>query len=72
MPDWADEKEDGWKALVSRWLGEDATFKAVSDRNKKNRGSSGTHGAGNRNHNRLKKKMVYTYSWNKLHSFFST
>jgi len=61
MPDWADGKEDAWDALVRRWVGEDEDFSAVSQRNKANRGSEGTHSAGNRNHFLFKDKMVYIY-----------
>ena len=61
MPDWADDKEDAYEALVMRWLGLDPDFNAVSKRNKKNRGSKGTHRAGSRNHDCFKEKMVYIY-----------
>jgi hypothetical protein len=61
MPDWADDKEDAWEALVMRWLGNDPEFNVVSVRNKANHGTEGTHSGGNRNHNRFKEKIVYIY-----------
>ena len=61
MPDWADGKENAWEALVSRWVGDDAEFDAVSKRNKANRGTEGTHSGGNLNHHRFKEKLVYVY-----------
>lgn len=69
MPTWADGKEDAWLALSARWRGEDAEFNALSERNKANRGSGGTHCAGNRNHGRFKAHMVYMYTWNNLYLF---
>ena len=60
-PSWAYGKDDAWRALVSRWAGEDPAFKALSERNKLNRGSGGTHRAGARNHDRFKAKLVYIY-----------
>ena len=69
MPQWAYGKEDAWSALASRWLGDDPEFKALSERNKANRGSGGTHCAGARNHDRFKAKLVYIYTWNNLHLF---
>jgi hypothetical protein len=57
-PDWADMKRDAWAMLAAMWVGQDAEFKAVSERNKKNRGNEGTHIQGNRNHDRYKKHVV--------------
>jgi hypothetical protein len=61
IPLWADNKEDAWEALVDLWLGEDPDFNAVSERNKDNRGSEGTHSAGSRNLDRYQEKMVHIY-----------
>lgn len=61
MPHWADGKEDAYEALVALWLGNNEEFKAISERNKANRGHEGTHCAGARNHHRFKEKMVCTY-----------
>lgn len=61
MPDWAYGKEEAWEALTARWRGEDAEFNALSARNKANRGSGGTHRAGNMDHGRFKEKLVYIY-----------
>ena len=58
---WCEHKEDAFEVLASRWIGEDPDFEAVSKRNKKNRGSMGTHSAGSRNHGLFKKHLVYTY-----------
>ena len=57
-PDWAERKEDGWEVLVTRWVGGDPEFEALSQRNKKNRGTGGTHSGGNRNLDRYKEKLV--------------
>ena len=59
-PEWADDHLDAFEELVKRWKGENADFKALSDRNKKNRGNEGTHSAGNRCHGRVMQKLVYT------------
>lgn len=61
IPDWAERKADAWEVLVSRWVGEDPEFAVVSERNRENRGSEGTHSAGNRNHFLFKEKLVYIY-----------
>ena len=61
MPDWADRREDAWAALAARWVGENPEFHAVSQRNKANRGTEGTHSGGNLNHHRFKEKPVYIY-----------
>ena len=61
MPLWADGKDDAWEALAKRWTGEDAEFAAVSARNKKNRGTDGTHSGGNLNHGRFKERLVCIY-----------
>ena len=61
MPDWADGKEAAWDALVTRWVGGDPEFDAVSQRNKANRGTEGTHSAGSRNLFRFKEKLVYIH-----------
>lgn len=58
---WCEHKEDAFEVLASRWIGEDPDFEAVSKRNKKNRGSMGTHSAGSRNHGLFKKHLVYIY-----------
>ena len=31
MPTWAYGKADAWEALASRWLGQNAEFKALSE-----------------------------------------
>ena len=61
MPKWAYGKVDAWEALASRWLGLDPDFKALSEQNKANRGTGGTHCAGTRNHNRFKEKLVCVF-----------
>ena len=60
-PDWAFGKEDAWRALTARWRGEDEEWNALSQRNKANRGSGGTHRAGNLDSQRYKAKLVCTY-----------
>jgi hypothetical protein len=60
-PDWAYGKEEAWRALTARWRGEDEEWNAVSERNKANRGSGGTHRAGNLGSERYKARLVYTY-----------
>ena len=60
-PDWAFGKEDAWRALNARWRGEDEEWNALSQRNKANRGSGGTHRAGNLGSERYKAKLVCTY-----------
>jgi hypothetical protein len=60
-PDWAYGKEEAWRALTARWRGEDEEWNALSERNKANRGSGGTHRAGNLGSERYKAKLVYTY-----------
>ena len=61
IPQWCDGKEAAFEALVMRWLGEDADFNAVSERNKANRGTGGTHSAGSLSTGRYKDKMVHIY-----------
>ena len=61
MPQWAYGKADAWEALAKRWLGQDADFKAVSERNKANRGTEGTHNAGSRSTDRYRMHMVHIY-----------
>lgn len=53
----AEEKEDVWEALVTRWVGGNPEFDAVSRWNKANRGDQGTHSGGNRNLDRYKEKL---------------
>lgn len=67
MPDWADGREDAWEALVTRWVGGDAEFDAVSKRNKINRGSEGTHSAGSRNHHMVKQKLVCIHGTTRIY-----
>jgi hypothetical protein len=59
MPEWAHNKQEAFDALAQRWLGIDEDFTAVSERNKANRGSWGTHGAGSRNTDRYKENLVH-------------
>ena len=61
IPQWCDGKEAAFEALVMRWLGEDADFNAVSERNKANRGTEGTHSAGSRSTDRYRLHMVHIY-----------
>lgn len=61
MPQWCDGKQDAFEALVMKWLGEDADFKVVSERNKANRGLEGTHSGGSRSHDRYKEHLVHIY-----------
>jgi hypothetical protein len=51
-------KRDAWAALAAMWVGRDAEFKAVSERNRKNRGKEGTHIQGSRNYDRYKNHVV--------------
>jgi hypothetical protein len=51
-------KEDAWATLAAMWVGENAEFNAVSERNRRNRGKEGTHIQGNRNHDRYKEHVV--------------
>jgi hypothetical protein len=60
-PLWTDEKVEAWKELALRWMGKNEAFNDVSSWNKANRGTEGTHNAGNRNHDRFKAKMVFIY-----------
>ncbi|KAI4985327.1 hypothetical protein ZWY2020_017957 [Hordeum vulgare] len=53
-PDWAYGKEEAWTALIARWRGEDEEWNALSERNKANHGSGGTHRAGNLGSERYK------------------
>nr|XP_051228975.1 uncharacterized protein LOC127346744 [Lolium perenne] len=54
VPHWADNnKRAAFMELVKNWVGENPDFKAVSDRNKANRGSRGTHICGEQQHRSL-------------------
>jgi hypothetical protein len=44
-----------------KWLREDAEFAAMSERNKANRGTGGTHKAGSRSTERYRRHMVHIY-----------
>ena len=61
IPDWADQKKAAFKQLIKNWRGENPEFKAVSDRNKANRGHKGTHSAGSRSTGRYRQRMVHIY-----------
>jgi hypothetical protein len=61
MPNWASGKEDAWRALTARWHGEDPEWNTLSARNKGNRGSGGTHRAGNLSTERYRGKLVCIY-----------
>ena len=45
--------------LVKNWVGENPDFKAVSDRNKANRGTQGTHTAGSSSTDRYRLRLVH-------------
>ncbi|XP_071676781.1 uncharacterized protein [Lolium perenne] len=58
-PEWAEQHREAWEELIrARWLREDEEFAAVSRRNMENRGTGGTHSAGNRDYTRFKGKKV--------------
>ncbi|KAK1604158.1 hypothetical protein QYE76_027831 [Lolium multiflorum] len=58
-PEWAEQHREAWEELIrARWLREDEEFAAVSRRNMENRGTGGTHCAGNRDYTRFKGKKV--------------
>ena len=61
MPHWCEYKEDAFEALVKKWLGENEEFNAVSERNRANRGTGGTHSAGSLSTGRYKAKLVHIY-----------
>ena len=61
VPDWADKKKAAFEVLVKNWIGENPDFKAVSDRNKANRGNQGTHKAGSSSTGHYRKRMVHIY-----------
>ena len=47
--------------MATKWVGSDPDFVAVSQRNKANRGSEGTHSAGSLNFFRFKERLVCIY-----------
>ncbi|KAK1604137.1 hypothetical protein QYE76_027810 [Lolium multiflorum] len=58
-PEWAEQHREAWEELIrARWLRQDEEFAAVSRRNMENRGTGGTHCAGNRD-TRFKGKKIY-------------
>ncbi|XP_071680346.1 uncharacterized protein [Lolium perenne] len=58
-PEWAEQHREAWEELIrARWLRQDEEFAAVSRRNMENRGTGGTHCAGNRDYTRFKGKKV--------------
>ncbi|XP_071685390.1 uncharacterized protein [Lolium perenne] len=58
VPHWADNnKRAAFMELVKNWVGENPDFKAVSDRNKANRGSQGTHTAGSSSTDRYRERL---------------
>ena len=61
IPNWADQKKVAFLELIKNWRGDNPEFKAVSDRNKANRGSEGTHSAGSRSADRYQQHMVHIY-----------
>ncbi|XP_071679936.1 uncharacterized protein [Lolium perenne] len=61
-PEWAEQHREAWEELIrARWLRQDEEFAAVSRRNMENRGTGGTHCAGNRDYTRFKGKKVCIY-----------
>ncbi|XP_071684935.1 uncharacterized protein [Lolium perenne] len=61
-PEWAEQHREAWEELIrARWLRQDEEFEAVSRRNMENRGTGGTHCAGNRDYTRFKGKKVCIY-----------
>ncbi|XP_071676789.1 uncharacterized protein [Lolium perenne] len=60
VPHWADNnKRAAFMELVKNWVGENPDFKAVSDRNKANRGNQGTHSAGSSSTDRYRELLVH-------------
>nr|XP_051229765.1 uncharacterized protein LOC127347638 [Lolium perenne] len=58
VPHWADNnKRAAFMELVKNWVGENPDFKAVSDRNKANRGNQGTHTAGSSSTDRYRERL---------------
>ncbi|XP_071681868.1 uncharacterized protein [Lolium perenne] len=58
VPHWADNnKRAAFMELVKNWVGENPDFKAVSDRNKANRGNQGTHSAGSSSTDRYRERL---------------
>ncbi|KAM0880262.1 hypothetical protein ACQ4PT_033719 [Festuca glaucescens] len=58
VPHWADNnKRAAFMELVRNWVGENPDFKAVSDRNKVNRGHQGTHTAGSSSTDRYRDRL---------------
>jgi hypothetical protein len=52
MPEWCRNKDEAFEALAKRWLGLDEEFMAMSEQNRENRGSEGTHSVGSRSSDR--------------------
>ncbi|KAK1663394.1 hypothetical protein QYE76_051553 [Lolium multiflorum] len=60
VPHWADNnKRAAFMELVRNWVGENPDFKAVSDRNKANRGHEGTHSAGSSSTDRYRERLAH-------------
>jgi hypothetical protein len=59
MPEWAHNKQEAFEALAQRWLGKDKGFTAVSELNKANHGSRGTHSARSRNTDSYRENLVH-------------
>ncbi|KAM0857508.1 hypothetical protein ACQ4PT_048469 [Festuca glaucescens] len=58
VPHWAhNNKRAAFMELVRNWVGENPDFKAVSDRNKVNRGHEGTHTAGSSSTDRYRDRL---------------
>ena len=59
VPHWADNRKVAFLELVKNWVGDNPEFKAVSDRNKTNRGHGGTHCAGSSSTDRYRQRLVH-------------
>jgi hypothetical protein len=59
MPEWCRNKDEAFEALAKRWLGMDEEFTAVSERNRGNRGSEGTHSVGSHSTDRYREELVH-------------
>jgi hypothetical protein len=59
MPEWCNNKDEAFDALAKRWLDVDEEFTTMSERNKENRGSEGTHSVGSRSSDRYRENLVH-------------
>jgi hypothetical protein len=59
MPEWCNNKDEAFEALATRWINVDEEFTAVSERNRENHGSEGTHSARSRNSDCYRENLVH-------------